>query len=61
MAARPVIEVMDPRHQMRHDGSLGLQGLLLEVGPVKRQRPTLANQPHIGQRLLDANARPPAL
>ena len=52
----PGVEKMHMRHKARHMAHLALQGLMLKISALQRQRPTVAHQPHIGQGLLDHEA-----
>ena len=47
------VEVVDLRHQAGRARLLPGKRMVLEEGALERQRPALADQPHIGQRLLD--------
>ena len=48
--------MVDRRCEPRRVAAVLDQRLVLEEGALQRQRPAFADQPHIGQRLLDAEA-----
>ena len=50
------VEMVDRGREPRRVAAVLDQRLVLEEGALQRQRPAFADQPHIGQRLLDAEA-----
>ena len=47
------VEMIDRRHRARRARLLPGQRVVFEEGALQRQRPAVADEPHIGQRLLD--------